>query len=968
MLNCSLPAFLFFLKTNQLYTIILICVIWNVLPKQIQAQHSLCKQLIQEATDNFRKDTDKMLAASQQAMIECEACCGKNSCKYGAALDLYGVAISEKGRYLEAKQYHEQAIEQLSKDSCNQQALGAAISNLAFASSELGFDEEALSLISRAIEIHRESLNSYQDSIDLGISIMNRGDFYGNLYQTGRKIEDCKEALTYFEACNHTVLISLIYRKLGNTNKSIGNYKAALEYFQKARNVVESDPNSPLRYIAYNISGIGVVYEIMEEYDKSLDYYIEAERKVAEDKESYYTRDYVSTVLHVANAYKYLNQKENAKIYFDSAEVILKLVVKDWENSNEPIVLHFMNSKASFHNHFKEYDEALELILDVLRKTERYYGKDSKDYGEYAYNAAVQYDLLEKPQKALPYFLINNQMLNKNIETAFGTLGETEKAFFIKSLNQFFNNFKFFVFRNVRKGIEMPIGLKQLYDNELALKGILLEDKKSLLASLKKGTSEDLTGTYAQWNNNRKIIAALSGNPRPQVKVDVDSLIKINISLERKLVLASAIFEQSRQTVKWTNVRDNLAADEAAIEFTSIRHRSKDSVYLAAMLVRPGFEYPKLIPLFEVREIQMYFQQEGETGDAYAEIINSIYDADWGAYKNLYGLVWQPLDSFLSDVNKVIYSPAGLLHKISFASLPTSKDSFLIDKYDLQLVTSTRDIALSNKSENLKITSVALYGDVDFNSQFELSTNQDISDNSILRGIINCKLLQNGGKIGDLPGSTKEIEFLQNLFEENKIKAVDVKKGKYANETAFKMLGTLSPSPTILHLSTHGFFFEPSDINALDCVDSVDTGWEAIITSENPLLRSGLLLSGASNTFQAKPNITKIDNGILTSMDITSVDLSNTRLAVLSACETGLGDISETEGIYGLQRAFKIAGVDKILMALWKVDDEITNQFMQSFYTHLLQGATPEKALRQAQNEIREEYPRPFYWAGFILL
>lgn len=963
-----LPFPFFPLKFVTTFTIILICIICNLFSQSLLAQQSICQELIKEATAYYKKDTDKMLAAAQQALVECQACCGKNSCKYGEASDLYGSASTEKGKYLEAKEYHEQAVELLSIDSCNQQAFAAALSNLAFANSKLGFHKEALPLVSRAIDLHQDALNNFNDSLNMGISLMNRGNFYGNLYQLGKKIEDLKEALKYFEACNHTVLINLIYRRLGNTNKSIGNYQEALEILQKAKDILESDPSAPKRFIGFSISSIGVVYEVMEEYDKALTYYIEAEKKVRMDKESYHTRDHASSFIHIANAYKYLNQKENAKNYFDSAEVVLKLCIKDWNNSRDVKLLHFLNSKATYHNHFKEYDEALILINEVVEKTERFYGKDSRQYGEYAYNIGVQYDLLNEPEKALPYFLINNKMLNKNIENAFGTLSETEKTFFLNTLEKFLNNFKFFTFKNVRNNNEMPIALKQLYNNELSVKGILLEDKKSLLASLKKGASEDLTSVYVQWNENRKIIAALSGNPRPTVKVDLDSLIKVNTSIERKLVLSSDFFKQSRQSVKWMDVRDNLAPDEAAIEFTSIKHSSKDSTYLCALLIRPSYEFPKLIPLFEEREIQLFFQMEAETGDTYAEIINTIYDADWGAYKNLYNLVWQPLDPFLSNVNKVFYSPGGVLHKVSFASLPISKDSFLIDKYNLQLGVSTREVIFKNKSEIPLISSATFFGDVDFNNKIEEPQNQDKKDNSILRGLINCKLLKKGTTINALPGSTKEIKFLQNLFKENNIKSVDVKKGEYASEYSFKRLGVEKTSPSILHISTHGFFFEPSDLNALDCIDSVDTGWEAIITSKSPLLRSGLLLSGASTTFQSNQSLINNDNGILTSMDIASVDLSNTQLAVLSACETGLGDISETEGVYGLQRAFKMAGVDQLLMTLWKVDDETTNLFMQSFYTNLLKGTPPEKALRLAQNEIRKDNPSPFYWAGFILL
>ncbi len=160
-----------------------------------------------------------------------------------------------------------------------------------------------------------------------------------------------------------------------------------------------------------------------------------------------------------------------------------------------------------------------------------------------------------------------------------------------------------------------------------------------------------------------------------------------------------------------------------------------------------------------------------------------------------------------------------------------------------------------------------------------------------------------------------------------------------------------------------GFFFpaereKPNDFERLQF-----SGEQKFRYVPNPLLRSGLILSGGNSTWKGK-TIPGSEDGILTTQEIYEMNLSNTDLVVLSACETGLGDINNSEGVFGLQRAFKLAGVNTIIMSLWKVPDQQTSMLMQSFYKHWLNGMNKHDAFRAAQKEVREIYPGAYYWAG----
>ncbi len=141
-------------------------------------------------------------------------------------------------------------------------------------------------------------------------------------------------------------------------------------------------------------------------------------------------------------------------------------------------------------------------------------------------------------------------------------------------------------------------------------------------------------------------------------------------------------------------------------------------------------------------------------------------------------------------------------------------------------------------------------------------------------------------------------------------------------------------------------------------------------SSEQPLIRSGLILAGGNYAWKhGRPLQTGEEDGILTAYEISQMDLSTTELAVLSACETGLGELRGYEGVYGLQRAFKLAGSRYLLMSLWQVPDFQTQELMTAFYTKMIddQMSIPD-AFQAARQALRKKYPNPFYWAGFVLV
>jgi CHAT domain-containing protein len=277
----------------------------------------------------------------------------------------------------------------------------------------------------------------------------------------------------------------------------------------------------------------------------------------------------------------------------------------------------------------------------------------------------------------------------------------------------------------------------------------------------------------------------------------------------------------------------------------------------------------------------------------------------------------------------------------------------LCDKYNLVQLTSTRQVAIKD-SNNLAPASIALFGGINYNKQ-NIDTTITISADPYSY-VYQQNRSAGVDSFAYLPNTLKEVKSIKRNMELKQNK-VSLFTNENATEAAFRNLGGAS-SPQVIHFATHGFTLP-------DTAKQKNVG-NTFKVSDNPLLRSGLVLSGGNKGWQGKSNLDE-DDGILTALEITSVSLPNTQLAVLSACETGTGELRGSEGIFGLQRAFKLAGVNYVMASLWQVPDKETAEFMNTFYSNWLAGKTIRKAFNTTQQIMRKKYA-PYYWAGFTLM
>jgi CHAT domain-containing protein len=297
-----------------------------------------------------------------------------------------------------------------------------------------------------------------------------------------------------------------------------------------------------------------------------------------------------------------------------------------------------------------------------------------------------------------------------------------------------------------------------------------------------------------------------------------------------------------------------------------------------------------------------------------------------------YDQYWTRLEPELKGKKLVYISPDGVYNQVNLNTMKKPGADYVISRYDLVIVGNSKDlIALKSKKAKVPKKSATLLGFPDYG----------------------------GGDITPLPGTKVETEAISKI-----LKASGYTVAGFYQKTATEANLKAVKSPTLVHIATHGYFLE--DVEHGGSAFGIDME----NANDNPLLRSGLMLANAAGTVSGKrmPNLESNDNGVLTAFEAMSLNLEGTDLVILSACETGLGDVKAGEGVYGLQRAFLVAGADALIMSLWKVDDAATQLLMTNFYNNWIKLGNKQKAFKQAQLQLMAKFKEPYYWGAFVMM
>ena len=464
------------------------------------------------------------------------------------------------------------------------------------------------------------------------------------------------------------------------------------------------------------------------------------------------------------------------------------------------------------------------------------------------------------------------------------------------------------------------------FDNSIFMKGLLLRSNRELANKIRNSGDPSLTAMFEQLQEYRKELSYRENLDEVGNAIKIRILRKDIEDLDKQLAISCPdyLYDHEIAEADIHSITNCLDSDDAVVDFIQT-------------------ECGNLLALIATKDGKVASVNLGTENNTLTALHTDDY---WQSYTDttLTRMVWSPIEQYLTGVKDVYYTTNGLFNSISFQALYVGAREHLIDHYNFHLLSNASNLlALQSSRASTQSKKMAIWGDIDYGNKETQKNNEDTTYRDIIRG----------DHLKQLVFSKEEIDYIQNIVDSPGL--VSLYSGPAATELSFRSRS--GKKDNILHISTHGFFDED----------------DAHRKNYNPMYNSGLFFAGADSTWNNFDTIfveeSMIDDGILRASEIQYLDFSDCSLAVLSACKTGLGHSSNTEGVYGLQRAFKLAGVDKILMSLWNVDDYCTSELMQKFYRfYLKDGLSDEEALRAAQSAIREKYPSPKYWGAFVLL
>jgi CHAT domain-containing protein/Tfp pilus assembly protein PilF len=442
----------------------------------------------------------------------------------------------------------------------------------------------------------------------------------------------------------------------------------------------------------------------------------------------------------------------------------------------------------------------------------------------------------------------------------------------------------------------------------------------------------------------RRVVDGPNGESIADHEKRIKALEEQREQLEEDLSLRSSRLYQPSQPVTLDAIRARLADNSALIEF-AIYHPSNAKVAIE-------HDTPT-----EPRYVAYVLRNRGEVG--WRELgstkeIDTLVDAWRNALRDpqrrdaqrrsraVDERIMKPVRSLLGEATQLLVSPDGELNLLPFAALVDEDGRYLVQRYAFTYLTSGRDllrmpVTRESKSKPLIIADPA-FGEPALSQLAQASLQSKASTPAQRRRSITSAPSLSEVYFAPLYGTALEAREIQAVFPE-----ASLLMGIQATKAALLH----STSPRLLHIATHGFFMSPS---------------ASTLGNSNPLLRSGLAFAGA-NLRKGKD-----DRGILTALEASGLNLWGTKLVVLSACDTGLGDVRNGEGVYGLRRSFVLAGAESLIMSLWPISDYKTRELMTGYYKNLRQGLGRGAALRQVQLDMLKKNPKlhPFYWADFI--
>ncbi len=629
--------------------------------------------------------------------------------------------------------------------------------------------------------------------------------------------------------------------------------------------------------------------------------------------------DYLYALNNLGSIYRSLEQYDSAiSIYSKTGS---SLEQGSYKGSDLHIAV--LNNLGEIYTSLDSTTAAIKYLTASIRLQENRAGINPRVYQSSLLNLGETYRWSGDLKNAETVYVKLTSLLINEILHNYTYLSDEEKISFFRSnltVIEYYSSLAFELSGDLRLQKSVTYvnkkSLNVLFDLMLATKGLILHPALRIRTNIVSGTDQQLRDRYQDWEDKKYQYASdarqqnTDRNKLAQLAREIEALEKWLRNMSPQFKREFAVEEKN-----WGHIQKSLKANEVAVEIVRL---AEGLVYGALILTPSTTDGPKAAVIKSKPDLYL----EKQLYRRYANTV--ITESEDTASYNIF---WKPIMDVIAQntesvkPEKIYISCDGVYHQINLNTLynPVSH-KYLIDEMNIHQVTNLKEILETRPASGNEKKDAVLFGKPSFNLDGEK------------RDVV----------ISDLPGTEKEVDEISTILQNNGWQPA-IFKGAFATEAKVKKLS----SPKIVHFATHGFVLRDTVTNDL----------------VNAMLNSGIILAGAGDR-----KLHGGEDGILTSYEMMNVDLEDTQLVVLSACETGLGEFFSGEGIYGLQRAIRSAGARSVIMSLWKVDDDATQLLMKEFYHNWLEkGLDRRTAFRAAQIELRKIYPGPRHWGAFVI-
>ena len=837
-----------------------------------------------------------------------------------ALYELSGDLESLRGQYKEAERYYSEAARLRSRLSREE-----ALNEESYSLLRLARLYQRTGRLSQAREIYQKIANLYKVSgrkdpevavfyIDLASFYLLSGDYLKAQQTAEEALQLARElqgegSASYVDALLAAAAVEEALGRYDNQNRYLLSAAESQKRFYGGKPALAL-ARTYLKLAQNNL---------FRTYPDSVRIYLEKALSEADQAQNTAPLEYASLNLDAIPLLLYLGQLSTAEERLQIARTLIEAQL----NLRHPERIRLYLLSARIHKAKGENLKALAEYKRFITLWKALYGEKHPEYPFYLGEMADYYWAAQDYNSTKKTYEKSAKLILDQVDKIFTGLSESDKTRYWARIRNILEKYYAYAFYTGVPGTQ-----ERAYNVYLATKALILSETAQLRRRLEKSSDTTIARVYREWQEQKDYVTRLytyTAQELAELGVNLaQEEARLN-ALERELTALLGDIRLNRPS--WKDIRAKLPEGTVTIDWVRTRVPATDSIVYYAILITPRVKKPIVIPFPDGKKMEEYYFFR------YSQSILN-FERDTTSYR----AYWAPIAAQLPpDTKTLLVSNDGVFNQINLSTIALPEGGYLVDKY--QVIYHSRLASLAKPPRPIKYyegRKAWIVADPDYND--------GLPPDSVY--------------VPELPGTAQEAQALQNLLQ-----SAGILPYIYTRREASEIRSRQARSPYILHIATHGVFL-PYDERIGELI-----GIQSSSALVNPLFRSALLLADAGKTMIRGEAQDPENDGFLNAYEILGLSLDNTEVVTLSACETGVGEIQNGEGVYGLQRALLIAGARNLILSLWRVDDEATRDFMTTFYRQWLVVRLPiADAFWTTQKEMRKARPQPYFWGAFVLV